>query len=148
MKKERKAENFLPKPIFIGGPRKMGEFIRENLRYPEDAIHEKIEGTVRIKIAIDYTGKVIGSKVLSSVSPSCDEEAKRVVSLLEFRVEQKLRKGKIRFHKTLNIPFRFSDIKQKNQAVTLNYKITKSTPKKPLEKPKSAAKTYNYTLKY
>ena len=148
MKKEHKAENFLPKPIYPGGPRKIGVFIRENLRYPEDAIKHNVDGTVRIKIEIDYRGKVIGSNILSGLSPSCDEEAKRVVSLLEFHVEQKLRRGKIRFHKTLNIRFKLSDIKPKIQPIILNYEIIKSVPKISKDKPKPSGKSYNFTLNY
>jgi protein TonB len=105
MKKERKAEKFIPKPQYPGGPRKMSSFIYSNLKYPEEDLIIGTKGTVRIKIEIDFTGKVIGTQIMSGLTTSCNEEAKRIVRLLKFEFHHKLRKGKIRYYKTLNIKF-------------------------------------------
>lgn len=144
MKKERRSENFLPKPTFPGGPRKMGAFIKDHLQYPKDALKEKLEGVVRIKIEIDYKGVVVGTQILSSLSPSCDEEAKRVASLMKFDVDHRLRRGKIRFHKTLNIRFRLPPKPKEN--TLLKYNITPAKKQKDNSPKKKETQSYTYTI--
>jgi protein TonB len=146
MKKERKADNFLPKPVYPGGPKAMVAFIGSQLRYPEDAQAQGIQGTVRVRIEIDFKGKVVGSRVMSGLSPSCDTEACRVAEMLNFEVDQKLRRGKIRFHKNLNIHFHMNTIVPQNLGVTLNYEITSSASKSNEEPSKGKPKTYSYDL--
>ena len=83
----------------------MDEFIRQNLRYPEDALQNKVEGTVAVEADIDVFGKVISAKVKHGIGSGCDEEALRLVNLLKF--EKKKYKGMhVVFHKTINIHFR------------------------------------------
>ena len=125
MKKERKPESFLQKPSYPGGPKAMRKFLSQHIRYPEAAKAEKIEGTVRVRMDIDYQGKVVGTKVLSGLGYGCDEEAKRIVSLLKFQIP-KLRKIRATFHKTINIHFRYP--KEAPAAPQqLNYSLTQST---------------------
>ena len=146
MKKERKADKFIPKPIFPGGPRKMSAFIYKNLKYPADDIPKQIKGTVRIKIEIDYNGNVIGSQIMSGLSSSCDHEAKRIVNLLKFEFSHKFRKGKIRYHKTLNIKFNPPPI-LKNPTTRIKYNITASKKtNKSISKNKPQT-IYSYSIK-
>ena len=143
MSKERKAKNFLPKASYPGGPKAMAKFIYRHLQYPQKAKDEKIEGTVRIKLDINYKGKVIDHKVMSSLSPECDTEAGRLVRLLVFDVGRKLRKGKILFHKTVNIHFKLPKEKKSSpQSAKIQYRITK---KAPAEKAKPQ-KSFTYTI--
>jgi len=122
----------------------MSAFIRKELRYPNEALEAKIEGTVVVRAAIDYKGKVIQTQVKSSVGHGCDKEAERVVALLEFEVDMP-RRGKILFHKTLNINFRLPKKKSKapvkpvgQSSVQLRYEVTK--------KKKGAPPSYSYTI--
>lgn len=69
-------------PQFIGGEARLQTFIMTFLRYPEDAVKDSIQGTVLIEFMISKTGKVTNVKVLNSLSPSCDAEAVRMVSLM------------------------------------------------------------------
>ncbi len=149
MQRENKPKNFLPKATYKGGSKAMSKFIGEHLKYPKQAIKNKISGTVVLRVAIDYKGKVTGSKVKSSVGHGCDEEAQRVVSLLKFEVGSKVRKGKILFHKNLNIHFRLpkpkaEPIKKAESSKTqLSYTVVSSKPK---SKPKLKPASYNYTI--
>lgn len=126
----------------------MSAFIKETLKYPPQAIEHKVEGTVVLRIAIDYRGRVTGSKIKSSLGRGCDEEAQRIVELMQFEVEQKVRKGRILFHKTINITFRLPKPKKKAEPTTstqLTYNVIASKP--------SAAKPtqgggYSYTISY
>lgn len=86
-----------------------------------------------MKAEINYKGDVIDAKIISSLFPSCDEEAIRVVKLLKFKIE-KIRDLKVRFYKTFNIKFKMSI---KNTEMIVNYIVLKSEPKKQkLESPK------------
>jgi TonB family protein len=64
-----------------GGDQGMSDFIRKNLRQPSN---ENIYGLVAISFIIDTTGSVTEPKILKGLSEKADEEALRVVKLLEF----------------------------------------------------------------
>lgn len=69
-------------PTFPGGEKKLLEFISKNIIYPEKAKNEKIEGRVICKFSVNRDGSVSDIKVVSSLDPSCDAEAIRVLKLL------------------------------------------------------------------
>lgn len=54
------------------------EYIKENLRYPEQAKENKITGKVYVQFIVDYNGEVSHARVIRSVDPLLDEEAIRV----------------------------------------------------------------------
>ena len=105
MARERKPKNFIPKPEYKGGPKAMSDFIASQMRYPKEALESGIEGTVVLRIRIDYKGRVLGSELRSKLGYGCDEEARRLVRLLKFEVKQKVRGGKVLYHKKINIHF-------------------------------------------
>lgn len=142
MQHEKKAKNFLPKAIYPGGTQALRKFIKDNLKYPETALEQGVEGTVVLRADIDYKGNVLGSKIKSSLGYGCDEEAQRVVSLLKFEVKEKIRKGKILFHKNLNIHFKLP--KRKSTQTTLTYQIKKK--KKPESQTTSGSYSYTITI--
>jgi len=69
-------------PAFPGGDAELLNFIKNNIKYPEAAKAEKIEGRVILRFVINTEGKVEGITVLKSVHPLLDAEAIRVVSTL------------------------------------------------------------------
>ncbi len=107
-----KPKRFVPRPAYPGGPRAMRAFLKENLQLPEEARLAGVDGKVRVKYSIDYTGKVVATEVLRSLGHGCDEEAERVVSLLVFDVPQQA-KRKVRVHQTIDINFKVSKQKVK-----------------------------------
>jgi protein TonB len=141
MKKERKPESFLQKPSYLGGPKAMRKFLSQNIRYPEAAKTEKIEGTVRVRMDIDHQGTVIGTKILAGLGYGCDEEAQRVVKLLVFQLP-KLRKIRATFHKTINIHFRYP---QEAPVSPLNYTVTQSKAEAP-DEDQASGSSYSYTI--
>jgi TonB family protein len=105
LKSHRKPESFIRQPKYPGGNKAMDEFIRTHLKYPEDALKNRVEGTVSIEIDIDINGKVTAARVKHGMGYGCDDEATRLVHLLQF--EKKKYKGLyVVFHKTINIQFR------------------------------------------
>lgn len=127
MKKEKKRKSFIPQPDYPGGPKGITEFIYSQLKYPEEAIQHKIEGTVVLKAEINYKGVVIDARIISSLFPACDEEAIRVVKLLKFKID-KIRDLKVSYFKTFNIKFK---VPIKSLDLVVNYTVIKNETKQP-----------------
>ncbi len=146
-KPSKKPKSFLVKPFFEGGISGMRALIKENMKYPKEAIDQKIEGNVKIKYDVDYKGKVIKTKVIKGLGYGCDEEAQRLVKLFEFNVE-KTRKMRVTFHKTIQINFNLPKEKPKKapapkkKGMSLQYQVS-SANKTEAPAPK---KSYSYTI--
>ena len=69
-------------PQFPGGDTELMSFVAQNLVYPEQAIKDKVQGRVIVKMVIETTGEVVDAKILRSVSPECDAEVLRIVRLM------------------------------------------------------------------
>lgn len=105
MKKQAKPEHFFHKPRYPGGRKAMDAFIRENMVYPEEALKSQVQGIVSLKFDIDEFGQVSHVQIIHALGFGCDEEAIRLVKLLQF---EKTKKAGIHvtFHQSLNIHFR------------------------------------------
>jgi periplasmic protein TonB len=57
-------------------------FLQKNLRYPEMAKEQNIQGKVYINFVVDEEGKIINATVVKGIGYGCDEEALRVVKLI------------------------------------------------------------------
>lgn len=148
MQKEKKDKHFIKKPIYPGGPQAMRLFIRENLRYPEEALAQKTEGTVTLKYAIDHQGHVTEAKVVAGLGHGCDEEAVRLVKLLRFEVP-KHRGVKVRFTKDIHIHFRLPKAQPKPRVQTAQVQYTVASAPKPSgaeEEKKESGGGYTYTI--
>jgi periplasmic protein TonB len=71
-------------PQFPGGESEKIKFVQKNLTFPESAKKNKISGKCFLKFAIMKDGSVKYITVLKGVTncPECDEEAKRVISIM------------------------------------------------------------------
>ncbi|RZJ38294.1 MAG: energy transducer TonB [Chryseobacterium sp.] len=67
-------------PEYPGGKQAIQKFIDDNTEYPQNAMDDDIEGTVRVSFAIDEAGNVTKAKVTGvKAGHGLDEEALRVV---------------------------------------------------------------------
>ncbi len=66
-------------PQFPGGDNAMINYIYDNLRYPQEAYDENIQGRVVLQFLVDKTGSVDSIKVVKSKDPHLDAEAVRIV---------------------------------------------------------------------
>jgi TonB family protein len=66
-------------PQYKGGYDAMLKYLSSNLKYPEIAKTNKVQGTVFVSFIIRKTGKVSDPKILRGIGSGCDEEALRVV---------------------------------------------------------------------
>lgn len=66
-------------PEFPGGELALRKYIAENVRYPEMAKENDIQGTVYVRFVVDTDGSVKNVEVIRGVDPLLDKEAVRVV---------------------------------------------------------------------
>ncbi len=133
MKKQRKPESFIRQPNYPGGKNAMDEFVRQNMRYPQEAMDNKVEGIVSIEYDIDVFGDVIEARIKHGIGYGCDEEAVRLIKMMKF--EKKKYQGlRVVFHKTTHIHFRLTTNPLPEQTQQLNFQYTEK-PK--TEKPKA-----------
>lgn len=121
MKTPRKPEQFVRTPSYPGGHKAMDLFVKEHLKYPEEALRHKIAGSVSLIADIDYKGQVIKTVIKNGIGFGCDEEAARVVALMKFE-SIRLRGMRVVFHKTINIHFHLPGVQPVNPEVTYSYK--------------------------
>jgi len=69
-------------PEFPGGDKALLAFIARNLRYPQEAIDNNIEGRVFIQFVVQPDGSVGRIQVIRGVDPMLDSEAVRVIGIL------------------------------------------------------------------
>ena len=145
MKKESKDKHFIKKPIYEGGPKAMKKFIAENLRYPKEALENKIEGTVYVRYDIGAKGKVTGAKIIKGLGYGCDEEAMRLAKLLKFKVP-KTRGVRVVFHKNIQIHFRLPKKKTIPKTTAIQYSYVEK--KKPQETENKKSNSYTITYNF
>lgn len=72
------------KAEYPGGTKALLQYLKDNLRYPKEAINKNIQGTVIVDFNIDIDGIISDVKVIRSVDPILDEEAIRVVEAMGY----------------------------------------------------------------
>lgn len=129
-KSSRKPESFIRQPNYPGGAKALDQFIKTHLRYPEEAIQHKIEGTVSVNYDLDVFGDVIEATIKHGIGYGCDEEALRIVKLLKFE-KRRYQGMRVVFHRNINIHFRLhvaSTPPPQEQTVKYNYTEAKKDP--------------------
>ena len=66
-------------PQFPGGQIAMMKYIMENIKYPEQAMKEGIQGRVAVRFIVEKDGSISDVKPILSVHPLLNKEAVRVV---------------------------------------------------------------------
>lgn len=68
-----------PMPEFIGGKDKLFKYLSKNLKYPDNAFEDKIEGTVFMSFIVGKNGEIINVKVIKGIREDIDNEALRII---------------------------------------------------------------------
>ena len=66
-------------PQYPGGQIAMLKYIMENMKYPEQAMKEGIQGRVAVRFIVEKDGSISDVKPILSVHPLLNKEAVRVV---------------------------------------------------------------------
>ena len=95
-------------PEYPGGMPALIEFLQTNMKYPEDAQKQKVEGRVMVMFVVEKDGSITDVKVARNVFPSLDEEAVRVVNAMPKWTPGKEKGKPVRVQYTLPISFRLT----------------------------------------
>ena len=93
-------------PEFPGGELALRKYIAENVRYPEMAKENDIQGTVYVRFVVDTDGSVKNVEVIRGVDQLLDKEAIRVVQSLPKWKPGKQRGKAVRVSYQLPVYFR------------------------------------------
>ena len=92
-------------PRFPGGEEARVQYMVENLRYPEEARHFGLQGTVFVTFVVETDGSISNVRVLRGIGGGCDEEAVRVISNMPKWAPGRQRGQNVRVQ--YNMPIRF-----------------------------------------
>jgi len=93
-------------PEFPGGMEAFYKYLAENIKYPEQAKKDKIQGKVYISFVVEKDGSISDAKVLRGIGGGCDEEALRVVNAMPKWTPGKMRGEVVRVNYNLPITFK------------------------------------------
>jgi TonB family protein len=63
----------------VGGRKAFKQYLEQNLRYPEQALNNKVEGKVTVQFTIESNGRVGEFQVLRGIGYGCDDEVIRLI---------------------------------------------------------------------
>jgi len=90
---------------FKGGNDALIKYLHKNLNYPEEAKEKNIQGRVYVKFKIAKTGKIKDVKIIRSINPLIDNEAKRLIKEMPDWIPAKANNEQIESEKILPIIF-------------------------------------------
>ena len=100
-------------PEFPGGMEALNTYLRNNIRYPQEAQKAGIQGRVIIQFIVSKDGSITDAEVVESVDPQLDAEGLRLIKNMP-RWKPGMRKGQaIRVKQTLPIRFAFTKTSDK-----------------------------------
>lgn len=73
------AQHVKLRPSFPGGYKALLEFIEKEKKHPDEALKKREAGAVYVVFTVDTLGNIVHPRVATSVSPSLDREALRIV---------------------------------------------------------------------
>jgi TonB family protein len=69
-------------PEFRGGNKALLTWLSDNLRYPEEAVKERIQGRVMLSFLVEKDGSISDVIVVRSVAEPLDKEAVRLINTM------------------------------------------------------------------
>ncbi|WP_200979043.1 M56 family metallopeptidase [Echinicola sp. 20G] len=113
-------------PAPYGGMDGWLDYLASNLRYPEQAKENGIEGTVYVSFIVDKTGVLKDPQILRGIGNGADEEALRVIRNADNWIPGKQRGKVVNVKMRLPIRFALADEKKKksnrlNEVVVVGY---------------------------
>lgn len=93
-------------PEFPGGMKEMLKFLQENVKYPENAMKNNVQGRVIVQFVVEKDGTPTEFKVVRAVDPDLDAEALRVLKTMP-KWKPGMQKGEVvRVKYTVPVTFR------------------------------------------
>ena len=79
-----RRNNFIKKAEYPGGSKALKLFIYQNLKYPKQALDNRVEGVVFLDYYVRDNGSINEINLVKAIGYGCDEEAIRLVRLLKY----------------------------------------------------------------
>ncbi|MCQ2297670.1 MAG: energy transducer TonB [Bacteroidales bacterium] len=95
-------------PSFPGGEEELYKYLRENIKYPQLARENNIEGKVFVQFVVEKNGSISNVKILKDIGSGCGAEAVRVVKAMPKWKPGKQRGSAVRAQFSLPISFKLS----------------------------------------
>ena len=144
--KPHKDKKFLKLPSYPGGNREFIRFVAENIRYPDQALKDGVEGTVYLEYTVDNVGTVANEVVIHGIGYGCDEEALRLVRLLKYD-PVKNRGVRMKSKMKTRIRFELPESVKPKPSINVTYVTALAEKKiKPEQPSKPSRPSYNYTI--
>jgi len=106
-------------PEFPGGLSALSNYLNLNLLFPEQAIHDSIEGKIYIGFVVEIDGSISNVKVLRGIGGGCDQESIRVISEMPAWTPGKLNGKTVRVSKILPITFSLAKVQPSQSKIYL-----------------------------
>lgn len=103
-------------PEFPGGQGALLEFLKTNVKYPESAAKNGIEGRVSCSFIVGKDGLVSGAEVIRGIDPALNEEALRVIYSMPAWKPGKQRGKAVNVRYTVPVTFRLTGNKKKTSS--------------------------------
>jgi TonB family protein len=69
-------------PAFPGGEAALFRFLDRNLKYPDVALVNAVEGTIVMEVVVEKDGSLTNIKIIKGLGYGCDEEAIRLIQIM------------------------------------------------------------------
>ncbi|WP_190277272.1 energy transducer TonB [Taibaiella lutea] len=93
-------------PEYPGGMAALLEYLQRNIRYPNEARENQIQGRVVVRFVVNKEGKIEGAEVQKGIGYGCDKEALRVVNAMKTWKPGQVKGKAVKAYYTLPITFR------------------------------------------
>lgn len=143
--KNPQKKNFLRIPTYPGGKKAYQKFISDNIVYPDEAMLNRTEGTVYLVYTVNNIGEIGDIEVKNGIGSGCDEEAVRVIRLMQYEPARN-RGVKMKVEMKTRINFKHPENVQPDNKSGVQVNYTSATSDKtnnPEQKPRAV---YNYTI--
>lgn len=151
-KNHNHKRNFIKVPTYPGGKQAFIDFIHSNMKYPELALANRIEGFVHLSYEVNNLGEIVSVSVQKGIGYGCDEEAVRLIKMLKYEavrnrgIKMKAEiKARIKFTLPAVQPFQDEKTIQEAAPMQINYNYTFSAEQK---KEPDKNQTHSYIIKY
>ncbi|MDF1672410.1 MAG: energy transducer TonB [Vicingaceae bacterium] len=78
-----------PKIIFDKETNNISQFIRKNLKYPQNTLKLNLKGTVKLRFVVEPTGRITNIKLLNGLGGGATSETERLLKLLSWEPGEK-----------------------------------------------------------
>ncbi len=93
-------------PEFPGGTQAMYKWLKNNLKYSQEAVADSVEGKVIVEFVINENGKIENSHILRGKHPFLDKEAIRLVRMMPQWTPGEINGKKVKVSYTLPVTFK------------------------------------------